>query len=256
MIRADNISFRIGQKWLLYPFSMEFATGKLHIAMGANGAGKSTLVKLLSGQWKPSEGNIFLGNKSIQACQKEELARARAVLSQNIDFAFPINVQDVVMMGRYPHFGGTPQKRDKKIAAQAASLFEIGAMMDRDYTTLSGGEKQRVQFARVLAQIWPEDERPRLLFLDEPLTYLDIRFQYGFMHQVRQLLKENNLCVIAVLHDLNLASRFADSLLLLKNGQLLASGTAGEVLTRDNIEEAYGIVPQLLENNGRIVIDF
>lgn len=256
MITTENLSLQIGKKTLLYPLSLKLEAGKLHLILGPNGAGKSTLVKLLSGQQKPSSGTVFYDGHKLASYKVEQLARFRAVLSQSVDFAFPLTVNEVVMMGRYPHFGSSPGKTDKEIVSHAITLFEVENLADRDYTTLSGGEKQRVQFARIMAQIWPEDDKPKVLFLDEPLTYLDVKFQYDFLNLITDFLKKHPLTVVGVLHDLNLAARFADNLILLKEGKLMAEGSRAQVLTSENIERVYGMKPQLLKMGGRVVIDF
>lgn len=256
MIRCTNLSLEIGGKSLLHPLSLELEAQKLHLILGPNGAGKSTLVKLLSGQVKPSSGSVFYNQIKLSQYKIEELAKFRAVLSQSVDFAFPVDVKDVVMMGRYPHFSSHPKKADRQIVAEAIDMFEIAAFANRDYTTLSGGEKQRVQFARIMAQIWPEDEVPRILFLDEPLTYLDVKYQYDFLNKVRGFLASQNLTVVGVLHDLNLAARFADNLILLHNGELITEGSKEEVLTTEHIETAYEMTPKLLQSGERMMIDF
>ncbi len=256
MITTENLSLQIGNKTLLHPLSLKLETGKLHLILGPNGAGKSTLVKLLSGQQKPSSGTIFYDDRKLTSYKVEHLARFRAVLSQSVDFAFPLTVNEVVTMGRYPHFSNSPSKKDKEIISLAITLFEIENLANRDYPTLSGGEKQRVQFARIMAQIWPDDDEPKVLFLDEPLTYLDIKFQYDFLNLIADFLKKHPLTVIGVLHDLNLAARFADNLILLKHGHLIAHGKQTHVLTSENIERMYGMIPRIIEHNKRLLIDF
>ena len=256
MIRTENLSLQIGSKTLLHPISLKLEAGKLHLILGPNGAGKSTLVKLLSDQQKPSSGNVFYDDHKLSSYKVDRLAKFRAVLSQSVDFAFPLTVNEVVMMGRYPHFSSSPKTADKEIVDQAMNLFQVESLQERDYTTLSGGEKQRVHFARIMAQIWPEDSSNKVLFLDEPLTYLDIKFQYDFLNLISKFLKKHNLTVIGVLHDLNLAARFADHLILLNHGHLIAQGSQVDVLTSENIEKVYGMKPSIIEHDKRLLIDF
>src|SRR5262249_3474338 len=151
---------------------------------------------------------------------RKEYATYRAVLSQQIEISFPLSVDEVVLMGRYPHFTIQPSKKDLSICDEVIEMLNVAALRNRNFLTLSGGEKQRVQFARVLAQIW---ERPasgcRILLLDEPISSLDLKYQFDFLHRVRQILDEHTI-VIAILHDLNLALNYADEVLLLSKGKL------------------------------------
>ncbi|MEZ4793983.1 MAG: heme ABC transporter ATP-binding protein [Flavobacteriaceae bacterium] len=244
MLKAEHIAYRIGQNVLLDDFTAEFPVGQLHLILGPNGAGKSTLIKLLSGELPLKQGTVLLEINAIASFSLSELATRRAVLSQNIDLSFPLKVHEVVMMGRYPHFKSHPTAVDFHACEEAMAFFDVNSFTDRAYLTLSGGEKQRVHFARVLAQII-QTEQPgcRYLFLDEPLTYLDVYYQFQFMQLLRKLLKEYPLVVVGVVHDLNLAAKFADQLVLLHQGKLLAKGPVHEVLTEKNIEMAYRLSP-------------
>jgi iron complex transport system ATP-binding protein len=161
-------------------------------------------------------------------------------------------------MGRYPHFAGRPAAADERACQEVMRFFEVEGMADRDYLTLSGGEKQRVHFARVLAQIWfPHPGKSRYLFLDEPLTFLDIYYQFEFMEKLRELLKNADLIVVGVVHDLNLAARFADQIVLVHAGKVLARGSKDEVLTPENIKAAFRLEPKLLRaDDGSIHLVF
>ncbi len=244
MIQAKNITYKIGSKTILDDISVNFAPGKINLILGPNGAGKSTLVKVICNQLKPQEGTVFYEEKNIRNTSVAELAKVRAVLSQNTELAFPLKVKEVVMMGRYPHFSVNPTAKDEIAIEEAMQFFDVEAMADRDYLTLSGGEKQRVHFARVVSQIWyPSENGSRYLVLDEPLTFLDVHYQFQFMHKLRELLKQEDLVIVGVVHDLNLAAKFADHLVLLNHGQLLAAGTRTEVLTKENMKTAYRLEP-------------
>jgi iron complex transport system ATP-binding protein len=181
-----------------------------------------------------------------------ELARVRAVLSQSVELSFPLRVSEVVMMGRYPHFTGKPGPADERACEEVMRFFDVAEMANRDYLTLSGGEKQRVHFARVLAQVWsPMPGKSRYLFLDEPLTFLDIYYQFEFMGKLRELLKAGDLVIVGVVHDLDLAARFGDSILLLHQGRVLACGPRSEVLTRENIKTAFRLDPTILRDGDK-----
>jgi iron complex transport system ATP-binding protein len=257
MLVAENISYSIGNKQLLDGVSLALSPGKLNLIIGPNGAGKSTLVKVLSGQLAPQTGTVRYGDKDLAMISVAERARYRSVLSQNTDLAFPLKVQEVVMMGRYPHFTGTPGQKDAEACSLAMALFDISDFADRDYMTLSGGEKQRVHFARVMAQIWyPSAVGCRYLFLDEPLTFLDVRYQFEFMRIIKKQLEAPDLVVVGVVHDLNLTAKFADQVTLIHQGRILADGSRNEVLTKENIETAYQLVPVIRTEGGSMYLFF
>lgn len=244
MLTAQSLSYRIGSKILLNEVSVQFDAGKLNLIIGPNGAGKSTLIKALCHQIKPQSGHILYGERDINTYSVGELAKMRAVLSQNIELAFPLSVSEVVMMGRYPHFTGKPKDRDRAACEAAMQFFDVQDLADRNYLTLSGGEKQRVHFARVVAQIWyPMEGSARYLILDEPLTFLDVHYQFDFMHKINALLQQPDVVVVGVVHDLNLAAKFADKITLLHNGKILADGDKHTVLSPAHIKAAYQLEP-------------
>lgn len=214
--------------------------------IGPNGAGKSTLIKLLAGSLRSQIGKVEYDGFDIRNSRGSELAKRRAVLSQAVEIAFPLTVREVVMMGRYPHFGGRPGATDASIVDEMMDFFDVTEFADRNYQTLSGGERQRVNFARVLAQLWRHDTASlsnscRYLFLDEPLTFLDIHHQIEFMNKIRDFTDTSDVVTVGVVHDLNLAARFADQIVLLSQGRIVASGTATEVLTADRIREVFQV---------------
>src|SRR5205085_2462066 len=149
-----NVTYRVGRRELISHVSISFTVGKLHHVIGPNGAGKSTLIKVLSRSLRPNEGQVFYDGADISDAKEIDLAKRRAVLSQAVEVAFPLTVREVVMMGRYPHFGGRPAPADLSIVDDLMAFFDVNEFRDRDYQTLSGGERQRVNFARVLAQLW------------------------------------------------------------------------------------------------------
>lgn len=247
MLTATDITFRAGARVLLDGISAEFEAGRLHLIIGPNGAGKSTLIKVLSRLLLPHRGSVRYGDADAQSWSDRELARHRAVLSQAIEVAFPIPVSELIMMGRYPHFRGRPSAIDDQICDEVMRYFDVVEFSERSYSTLSGGEQQRVNFARVLTQIWrPIEGFHRYLFLDEPLTFLDIRHQIEFMKKVKEFAHQPDVVVIGVVHDLNLAAKFADRLLLLDDGRILADGSIRDVLTVEHIQTAFQITPLLV----------
>jgi iron complex transport system ATP-binding protein len=256
MLQASNITFSVGQKRLIEDISISFAPGKLHLIIGPNGAGKSTLIKVLARLLRPQKGSIKYAGVDVRDAREADLAKHRAVLSQAIEVAFPLRVREVVMMGRYPHFRGRPGPADEKTVDEVMSHFDVTEFSARDYQTLSGGERQRVNFARVLAQLWRANGETgsengpstpyRYLFLDEPLTFLDIRHQIDFMKRVRAFANAPDVVTVGVVHDLNLAARFADQIVLLNHGRFVAGGSPAEVLSVDLIRDAFGIEPSFV----------
>jgi iron complex transport system ATP-binding protein len=256
MLEASNITFRVGNRALISGVSARFAPGRLHLIVGPNGAGKSTLIKVLARLLRPDTGKVEYEGTDVHKESEFDLAKRRAVLSQAVEVAFPLTVREVVMMGRYPHFGGRPGPVDEKITDEMMEFFDVMEFSTRNYQTLSGGERQRVNFARVLAQLWRVNSGSspvsgshstfsscRYLFLDEPLTFLDIRHQIEFMKKVRGFADAPDVVTVGVVHDLNLAARFADQIVLLKDGHVVATGTAAEVLTADRIRDVFGVEP-------------
>lgn len=216
--------------------------------LGPNGSGKSTFLKIFSGEINKYEGSVFYDNEKIAQIKKEELAKHRAVMSQQPELSFPLMVEEVVMMGRYPHFTFNPNKKDEDICNAVLQRMNLVSFKERNYLTLSGGEKQRVQYARVLAQVW---EKPvagyRYLFLDEPLTSLDINYQQEFLHIAREFTKADTI-LIAVMHDINLAIQFADKLFFLNEGKLIAHGKPKDILNADLIKQVFNVEVSIISN--------
>jgi len=248
MLRTENISFSVGKKQILKNVSATFLPGEFNMILGPNGSGKSSFLKIFSGEINKYQGTVLYDDKKIKELRKEELAKKRAVMSQQADLGFPLLVEEVVMMGRYPHFTFNPNKKDITICNEVIERMNLVGFKDRNYLTLSGGEKQRVQYARVLAQVW---EKPidgyRYLFLDEPLNSLDISYQHEFLQAAIELIKDHTV-LIAVMHDINLAAHYADNLFFLKEGELVVHGKPKEILTEDIIEKVFNIKTKVIEN--------
>ncbi|MEM8859748.1 MAG: heme ABC transporter ATP-binding protein [Chloroflexota bacterium] len=245
MLIASDICYTINQKEILRDVSLSLSPGELVGVVGPNGAGKSTLLKLLVGDSPPTSGTIQLAGLPLHQWNRRELAKRRGVLMQKSRLSFAFTVFEVVLMGRIPFNTGSEKPEDYDIAEEA--LYQVGLekFADRLYTTLSGGEQQRVQLARILAQIWRSSEAKaqssdssRYLFLDEPTASLDLAYQQQTL-QIAKSLTGENTAVFAILHDLNLASQFADRIVMLKDGKVVNSGTPEDVLQPETIQNLY-----------------
>jgi iron complex transport system ATP-binding protein len=245
MLRIENITYAINKHPLIKNLSFSIRCGEVVAVLGANGAGKSTLIRMLSGDKKASLGNIVLNGKDITQYDSAELALKRAVMSQSNVMTVDFLVKEVVMMGRYPHYLNNPAANDKDIVQQTMSLCGVKELEDRSILTLSGGEQQRVQLARVLAQIW--DCPGALLLMDEPVANMDLQYQQQTLAIVAALAKRGFM-VITVLHDINLASQYADRILLLKNGRKWNDGTPAEVLNAKNVYNIFAIEAEVILN--------
>jgi len=245
MIGVNNIHYLVGQVKLLDDVSFDVRPGELLAIIGANGAGKSTLLRLLCREITASAGEITVRERPISGYKLSDLAKFRAVLTQNNTLSISFKVHELVMMGRYPHFENNPTAADAEIVRAVMEETGIAAFADRDYNTLSGGEQQRVQLARVIAQIY--DQPQGLLFLDEPTNGLDLLYQQQILALARDL-ADRGYCVVSILHDINFASRYADKVLILKNGKRIAFGEPQEVVTCDNIHAAFNIRVRLIND--------
>ena len=223
-----GLGFDIEGRALLAGVDVAAAPGEILGILGPNGAGKTTLLRLLSGEWTPTSGTVELLGRPLADLTAIEQARVRAVLPQHTVLTFAFRCLDVVLMGRYAVTSGD----DIAVARRSMAFTDSEHLADRSYPTLSGGEQTRVSLARVLAQETP------VLFLDEPTASLDLRHQELVMHTLRGL-ADRGAVVVAVLHDLNVAARFADRVALLAEGRMFAIGTTEAVLTGPIVEAVY-----------------
>ncbi|WP_296071752.1 ABC transporter ATP-binding protein [uncultured Agrobacterium sp.] len=209
--------------------------GRITAICGANGSGKSTLLKCLAGLEQPTEGEVRLSGQPLAALSRRNVARQVAVMSQTPEIPIDLSVEDLVEQGRYPHrpWLGRLSSRDREIIESA--IFRVGLqdLRARQLTTLSGGERQRAWLAMALAQ------EPRILFLDEPTSFLDIRHQAELLTLLRKLNFEEGLTIIAVLHDLNQVMDISSDVILMRKGEVLAAGPTQQVLRADLLQQAF-----------------
>jgi iron complex transport system ATP-binding protein len=240
MLVAKNLSFETANKRILENISVSIAPGEIFTILGPNGAGKSTLLKCLSGDFQHFSGKIEINQQSINQLTDEKLAELRAVMPQFIRLDFPFLVREVVQMALQP----IPKAQLLPTAIKALERFEVAHLQARNYLTLSGGEQQRVQLARVFAQLEHQSSSTlsdRYLLLDECTSNLDLAHQHQVFQAARQFAKTHNVGIIAVLHDLNLAAQYSDRSLILKDGKIQALGEVKRVYQANLLSNVYGL---------------
>lgn len=238
MISAESITVARGGRTLLSDVAITLRPGSFTVIIGPNGAGKSTLMKALSGELRPDHGKVAYHDREIGRYQPVELARLRAVLPQSVQLSFPFTALEIVRMGAVAQGARNPTEQ----ARQALSRVGLRGFEARPYPSLSGGEQQRVQFARALAQV-PDPVAqgvPRALFLDEPTASLDLGHQISVLEVARDFAAAGGI-VLAILHDLNLAAEFADHLLVLDRGRVVSQGACLDTVSDATIGKVYGI---------------
>ncbi|SFN23170.1 iron complex transport system ATP-binding protein [Izhakiella capsodis] len=234
-LTAQAVSYRVGSRLLVDKVSLTLVPGEMVALIGPNGAGKSTLMRLLSGYLTLDSGRCLLQSRPLNEWPRQALARQRAVMRQQHQITFPLSVREMVKMGRAPWSERNPQE----VVKEVLSLTDSASLADRDFRQLSGGEQQRVQLARALAQLW-HGEGPRgWLFLDEPTSALDLYHQQQALRLLHRLTRRGELSVCCVLHDLNLAALWADKIVLMHGGKLVACGSPGGVLTESTLTRWY-----------------
>ncbi|MEM7292900.1 MAG: heme ABC transporter ATP-binding protein [Pseudomonadota bacterium] len=249
MIDTTGLTVIKSGRVLLQDVSFFLMPGEVLIVVGPNGAGKTTLLSSLAGDIVPTKGVVRMDNVHVTEMPSVELAQKRAVLLQDSNVNFPFTGREIVEMGRSPHASISGRTQDKEITNAVAEMLQIQDLLARNIMTLSGGERQRVQFARVLAQIWQiEPRQSRYLLLDEPTSALDIAYQHHVLNIGRYMARDQNVGVLAIVHDLNLASLYADKIAMLCDGQLVTLGTPAEVLTSQRIGDVYQIDAQVIQH--------
>jgi len=236
IVSVGAASFAYGARPALDAVSFSARSGEFVGLLGPNGAGKSTLVRLVAGLLAPSAGTVRLAGLDPHAAPRRAVARVCALVPQEPRVAWPFTVREAVMMGRAPRQGllALPDRFDRGAVEGALEACDLGHLASRRLDTLSGGERRRVFFARALAQ------EPRVLLLDEPTAFLDLAHQVAAM-RMAQLAARGGLCVVAVLHDLNLAAAACDRLVVLASGRVVAEGKPAEVLTAERVRDVWSV---------------
>jgi iron complex transport system ATP-binding protein len=235
-IRFTAVTARYGDIAAVRDVSFSIRGGELVGLIGPNGSGKSTLIRLMSSVLQPWQGRVEILGKPLPRYRQRELGQALAVVPQETTLSSPFSVMEVVLFGRTPHLGsfGFEGERDLAATRRAMERTNVGALASRTITELSGGERQRVILARALAQ------EPKILILDEPSAFLDIRHQVETYDLLRELQREG-MTIVTVLHDLNLAALYCERLILLDRGHVARDGSPADVLTYPLLTQVYGV---------------
>ncbi len=236
-ICLENLCFSRGNTPIIKGVSSQFSPGKFYGILGPNGSGKTTLLDLISGFIPPDRGQVLMDKTNLAALSKKQIARTLSLVSQDYYINFPFSVEEVVMMGRHPYINrfSHPSKIDRDQVSKIMEKTGISHLKHRRVTQLSGGEKQRCIFARALCQETP------VLLLDEAFSNMDINHTLHFLGLIKKMIQKTKGTIICVLHDLNLAAAWADEILFLKEGEIVARGKTREVMNRENIERVFNV---------------
>jgi len=233
---VSDLTFGYDEQPVLRGVDLELSGGEVVGLIGPNGSGKSTLLKILSGVYRDYSGSVRLGGREIRSVPGREMARSVAAVPQETPAGLPFSVLEVVLMGRHPHLGAFSFEDSRDLELARGALEQAGAarFAGRDIRALSSGERQRVIFARALAQ------QPQVMLLDEPTSFLDLRYQVELYDLTRKQAADRDVAVLTALHDLNLAAEYCDRVVLLKEGRVHASGPTDRVLTYANLTTVFG----------------
>lgn len=245
MLKINNISFSYRQdKKILDDISLDVNQGDVLGILGINGAGKTTFIKCINNIFSPNSGTVKVNGKDISSMTPKEIAQLIAYVPQYNGTFFNINVLDTVMMGRLPYAGRSYSKKDREIVYNILEKMNLEKFAFRSIREMSGGERQRVFIARALAQ------QPKIIILDEPTSSLDLHNQLFILKIIEDLAKRDNLTIIMIIHDLNLASMFCSKLVMLKEGKIFAQGNSADVLIEENISKVYKVSSKISIEDG------
>ena len=245
-VTARDLYVRIAGKEILHGLNVSVAAGRRTAIIGPNGAGKTTLLRALAGLNTHYTGEILLDGKELGRYSEKGLARVRAILPQERGTAHGLTVEQLVSYGRFSHrgiFQARDGADDRAAVAWAMETARVDAFAQREVHTLSGGERQRVYLAMALSQ------RPRLLLLDEPTTYLDVAHQLRVMEIITNLNRDSGITILMVLHDMAHAMQYADDIVLMRHGEIVATGTPADVLTEERIADVFGVRVEIFTNS-------
>ncbi len=243
-LEVNRVSFSYGSRRALCDAVVRIKGSEVVSLVGPNGSGKTTLLKCINRILKP-KGTVIVAGKDVSRIGLKEIARSVGYVPQSAAHSFPVSVFDTVLLGRRPYVSWTISPQDKEIVAEAIAVMRLEEFTLRQFNELSGGERQRVLIARALAQ------QPQVLLLDEPTSNLDIKHQLEVLQIVRRVATEREIAVVMAIHDLNMASRFSDTIVCLHRGEIYDIGSPADVITEETIRTVYGVVVAINGNSGR-----
>lgn len=244
MLSIDGLFFSYKNTNILEDIEIDLHQGEILSIVGPNGTGKTTLLKCIAGIEKPERGTILIDGKDASGMKRMAHARCIGYVPQSSPSKFPIAVFDAVLMGRRPYIAWKPSKKDLQMVADILKSMDLEDIALRDFDELSGGQKQKVLLARAVAQ------DTDYLLLDEPTSNLDLKHQMEVLEMISSMVKKNGVAAILAMHDLNLASRFCDRMVMLDRGKIFCSGEPRQVLTVENIRSVYGVEAIISMSNG------
>lgn len=240
-VNVDSLSFSYRKDPVLKNVNFQIEAGNVLCLVGPNGSGKTTLIRCIDRILQP-EGSVFINGNNIRDMSRKDIARSIGYVPQAGTKIIAATVFDVVMMGRNPYMGWRAAEADLSRTEEAIQLLGIDDLADRQYNELSGGQQQKVLIARAVAQ------DPQILLLDEPTNSLDICHQLEAVSIIHKLSRKKGIAVIMAIHDLNIAARYADKIMMLKNGNLVALGSPDELMTKERIREVYGVETKIFKD--------
>lgn len=252
-IKAKSIFWEVDNKRIIKDISLEISLGEVVSIIGPNGAGKSSFLNVLSGDIKPTSGSVSFDEINLKDISIQERSFMRSVMSQSQQIVYDFSVKEIIEMGWLDRGIASYSGNFKEAVMKVASECSVHDLLEQKFNTLSGGEQRRVHFARTLIQLWrPSNSRdPRYMFLDEPTANLDILHEQNLMKLVRSKAMEG-IGILLILHDLNLAAKYSDKLVIFKNGSLIKSGSPEEVLQSKVLTEVYGLDMEVAQDPLRV----
>ncbi|MBO4552766.1 MAG: ABC transporter ATP-binding protein [Candidatus Methanomethylophilaceae archaeon] len=244
-IKIDDLEFGYSSTPVLQNVVLDLNGAQFISIIGPNGVGKSTLIHCMNKVLKPTRGTVMINDTDVSEMKLKDVAKIVGYVPYTSSDTFPLSVVDTVLMGRSPHTGWRPKEKDLEIVYNILKMLSIDHLADRAFNELSAGQHQKVMLARGLAQ------DPEILLLDEPTSNLDIRHQLEVTSILKELCEHRDMLIIMISHDINIASKFSDKIIMLKDGTIYAAGTPAEVITKENICEVYGVDSEIMDSCGR-----